>query len=87
MPKKPQPVPRSFEEAEAELAEILQQIEGGQATLEDSLAKYERGMFLLQFCRGVLDRAEKQIEELTRQPDGSLKARPLDEPAAATEDA
>jgi exodeoxyribonuclease VII small subunit len=80
MAKKPQPVPKSFEEAEQELNEILAHIEGGQSTLEDSLAKYERGMFLLQYCRSVLDRAEKQIEELTRQNDGTLSAEPLEQP-------
>jgi exodeoxyribonuclease VII small subunit len=79
MAKKQQPVPKSFEEALAELEQILADIESGQTPLEESLAKYERGNFLIQHCRGVLNTAEKQIELLSKSPDGSLQTTPLPE--------
>jgi exonuclease VII small subunit len=41
--------------------------------------KYERGNFLIQHCRGVLGAAEKQIELLSKGPDGSLQSEPLDD--------
>ena len=65
MAKKTQSPPKSFEDALAELEQILSAIEGGQVGLEESLVKYERGTFLIQHCRGVLNTAEKQIEVLT----------------------
>jgi exodeoxyribonuclease VII small subunit len=71
MARKNQVPPKNFEEALAELQRILAEIEGGKASLEESLEKYERGQFLIQHCRGILGQAEKQIEELTKpQPAG-----------------
>ena len=74
--------PKSFEEAVAELEKILADIESAEAGLEDSLAKYERGTFLIQHCRGVLASAEKQMEQVTRDASGTLTATaPTEEPA------
>jgi exodeoxyribonuclease VII small subunit len=70
MAKKNQTPPKNFEDALGELERILSEIEGGQVGLEESLAKYDRGNFLIQHCRGVLDSAQKQIEELNKSPDG-----------------
>ena len=77
MAKKTQPPPRNFEEALAELEQILADIERGQVGLEDSLLKYERGNFLIQHCRTVLATAEKQIELLSKGPDGDIQTAPL----------
>jgi exodeoxyribonuclease VII small subunit len=66
--------PKNFEDAIEELETILDQIERGEASLEDSITHYERGVSLVKHCQGVLDRAEKRIRELTQQEDGSLKA-------------
>jgi exodeoxyribonuclease VII small subunit len=79
MSKKNQPAPKTFEEALAELEQILSDIEGGQVGLEESLAKYERGMFLIGHCRSVLGAAEKQIELLSKSSDGGIVAEPLHE--------
>lgn len=85
MAKKTQPNPKSFEDALAELEEILAEIEAGQIGLEQSLAKYQRGSFLIQYCRSVLAKAEKQIELLSKSADGSLTSQPLDDDAGQTE--
>ena len=69
--------PKTFEEALQELEQILADIEGGELGLEDSLAKYERGNFLIHHCRGVLNTAERQIELLSKGPDGSLHSEPM----------
>lgn len=82
MAKKQTP-PKNYEEAERELTDIVAEIEEGQIGLEESIAKYERGRFLLQYCRGVLDSAEKQIELLSKTPDGALKSEPLTSPTEA----
>ena len=76
--------PKTFEDALRELEAILAEIEGGELGLEDSLAKYERGTFLIQHCRGVLGAAEKQIELLSKSPDGGLQSEPMNPPVAAS---
>ena len=75
--KKNQTPPKSFEDALSELERILADIEGGQVPLEQSLVMYERGQFLIQHCRGVLSRAEKQIEVLSKTESGELSAEPM----------
>ena len=79
MAKRNHTPPRSFEDALRELEQILGEIENGQVGLEESLVKYERGNFLIQHCRAVLGAAEKQIELLSKGPDGSLQSEPLDD--------
>ena len=77
MARKTQTPPKSFEEALSELEQILSEIEGGEVGLEESLAKYERGNFLIQHCRGVLNTAERQIEVLSKAADGGLSSAPM----------
>lgn len=60
----------SFEESVAKLEEIVAAIESGQIGLEESLAKYEQGMALVKRCRGILDSAEKRIEQLSEGKEG-----------------
>jgi exodeoxyribonuclease VII small subunit len=79
MSKKIQSPPKNFEAALEELEKILAEIEGGGVGLEENLLRYERGTFLIQHCRSVLNGAEKQIELLSKMPDGALRADPMDE--------
>ena len=60
--------------------------DGGGVGLEASLLKYERGNFLIQYCRGVLNTAEKQIEQLSEGPDGSLVVGPGQVPSPEAEE-
>lgn len=78
---KQQTPPKTFETAVEELEKILTLIEGGELGLEETLVKYERGNFLIQHCREVLNAAEKQIEVISKGPDGSLVSKPFDAPA------
>jgi len=82
MGRKNQTPPKSFEEAVEELEQILGHIEGGELGLEETLVKYERGNFLIQHCREVLNSAEKQIELISKGPDGGLVVQPFETPAA-----
>ena len=54
-----------FEEALTELEVIIERIEQGEIELEDSLDAYRRGLELVKQCRSILDKAEKDVEELT----------------------
>ncbi|MEI6648998.1 MAG: exodeoxyribonuclease VII small subunit [Actinomycetes bacterium] len=51
----------SYEAARDELAQLVTQLESGQATLEDSLALWERGEELAKICQEWLDGAKAQL--------------------------
>ena len=57
----------SFEQAIKKLTEIVGKIESGSVSLEQSLNQYEQGMELIKHCRGILQKAEKKIEEISKE--------------------
>ncbi|HEY8029096.1 MAG TPA: exodeoxyribonuclease VII small subunit [Gaiellaceae bacterium] len=59
--------PGTFEEAQAELEQIVTRLEQGQASLDEALALWERGEVLYAFCRAKLDTAQGKVEELARR--------------------
>ena len=52
---------------EAELEQIVERLEQGQASLDEALALWERGEKLYAFCRERLDTAQGKVEELARR--------------------
>lgn len=56
----------SFEDALAQIESIIERIESGEVGLEQSLTEYEKGVGLINHCRGKLDRARQQVEDLTK---------------------
>lgn len=56
--------PESFEAASAELEKIVTNMETGQMSLEASLAAYQRGVELLQYCQNKLQNAQQQVRML-----------------------
>jgi exodeoxyribonuclease VII small subunit len=54
----------SFGAALAELEQIVKALEGGQLELEESLARYERGVSLLRACRTKLSDAQQRVTML-----------------------
>ncbi len=59
----------SFEQAIKALTEIVSRIEQGSIPLADSLEQYEKGMALIDHCRGILTRAEERIEKISKEGD------------------
>ena len=57
----------TFEQAQAELEQIVGRLEQGQASLDDAIALWERGEQLYAFCRRRLDAAQGKVEELARR--------------------
>lgn len=55
----------SYEDARAELVDTVHKLEAGGATLEESLALWERGEQLAQACQRLLDGARKRLDEVT----------------------
>ena len=76
MPKKaPQdasPVAQ-FEHSLDELEQLVEKMEQGEMSLEDSLAAYERGVGLYRRCQSALEQAELRVRLLTdpEQPDSA----------------
>ena len=61
---------KTFEESMARLEEIVRTLEGGNATLDESLKLYEEGIALVRVCSAKLDDAEKKIKLLNVTADG-----------------
>ena len=59
----------TFEEAQKELERIVQQLESGQADLDEAITLWERGEELHRLCSDKLDSAQGKIEELARRVD------------------
>ena len=51
----------SYEQAREELAEIVESLEDGSATLEESLKLWERGEELAKICQDLLEGAKKKV--------------------------
>ncbi len=52
----------SYEEARTELAGVVEKLEAGGATLEQSLALWERGEQLAAICQKWLDAARARLD-------------------------
>ena len=63
----------SFEQSLKKLETIVEQLEKGDLTLEDSLKLFEQGVGLSVACKQELDAAEGKVQQLVKQRDGSLK--------------
>lgn len=75
MPKK-QAAP-DFEQAIAELEQLVEHLERGEDTLESALGHFERGVELTRICQQALSRAEQRVEQLLER-DGETIVAPLD---------
>jgi len=70
----------SFEDAMAELEDIVDRLEAGNVALDDSIALYGRGAALKAHCEARLKAAEARIEKVVRSADGSVSGTaPFDE--------
>jgi exodeoxyribonuclease VII small subunit len=58
-----------YEQAFAELEEIVSALETNQKTLDEAMALFERGQALAQHCAELLERAELRVRQLS-QVDG-----------------
>lgn len=68
----------SFEEQLAELEKVVEQLERGDLSLEDSVGLFERGMQLSEACKGQLASAESRIQVLINPKErGPVRTEPL----------
>ncbi|MFV2056675.1 MAG: exodeoxyribonuclease VII small subunit [Thiohalomonadales bacterium] len=62
----------SFEDAISELENLVESMEQGDISLQESLAAFERGIELTRNCQNTLLAAEQKIQKLTKS--GKLEA-------------
>jgi exodeoxyribonuclease VII small subunit len=70
--------PLKFEEALAEVEQMVEQLESGELSLEDALDRYERGVRRLAECRKMLDRAQAKVEILRKAAGGEAVREPFE---------
>tara|TARA_B100000767_G_scaffold209950_1_gene196945 strand:- start:776 stop:1021 length:246 start_codon:yes stop_codon:yes gene_type:complete len=67
----------NFEDSLAELETLVQQMEQGDLTLEDSLAAFERGISLTRGCQSALAQAEQKVNVLMQDSQGKVVEQPF----------
>ncbi|MDV7340130.1 exodeoxyribonuclease VII small subunit [Terasakiella sp. A23] len=68
----------SFEEALAQLEEIVRQLESGSGKLDDAITAYEKGAHLKRHCEAKLAEAKAKVDKISLAPDGSVTAQPTE---------
>ncbi|MEP4991954.1 MAG: exodeoxyribonuclease VII small subunit, partial [Paracoccaceae bacterium] len=61
----------TFEQAMAELEEVVGKLERGDVALDDSIALYERGAALKKRCETKLKEAEEKVAAITLDAEGN----------------
>lgn len=69
----------TFEEALKRLEAIVRRLEGGELSLEEALAGFEEGVGLVRFCRERLAAAERRLQLLVEQADGTAVCQPWED--------
>lgn len=64
---------KGFEESVKELEGIVQKLESGDTTLDESLSLFEKGIKLSKSCQKMLDTAEKKVSILLANSDGEFE--------------
>lgn len=64
----------TFEEQLTALEGVVERLERGELTLEDSVKLFEEGVRLSAACKKELDAAEGRIELLVEQGNGKMQA-------------
>jgi exodeoxyribonuclease VII small subunit len=66
-----------FEDAYQELVQIVDRLESGDLSLDDSMALFERGRRLIAVCEEQLNTAELRVSQLLSDGDGNTRLESL----------
>jgi exodeoxyribonuclease VII small subunit len=66
----------NFEDALAELEQIVRRLEGGQIKLDEAIMSYERGAQLKRHCERKLNEAQQRVDRIVIGPEGAIGAEP-----------
>ena len=76
-PRDKTPPAADFEHALDELEQLVTRMEGGELSLDESLASFERGIGLFRHCQQSLEQAELRVR-LLLDPDAPDRAEPFE---------
>ena len=66
-----------FEHSLADLQVLVERLENGELSLEESLSSFEQGIRLTRECQAALAQAEQKVQQLLER-DGELEQVPFD---------
>ena len=66
-----------FEQSLSDLQQLVERLEGGELSLEDSLTAFEQGIRLTRDCQSALTQAEQKVQILLER-DGELEEAPFE---------
>lgn len=69
---------KSFEASIEKLEKIVDELESGELSLEDSIKKFEEGIKLSKSCSKKLDETEKKISVLMESRNGEITEQPFE---------
>ena len=70
----------NFEDALAQLENIVRELESGRIKLDDAVNAYEKAVRLKQLCENKLQAAKLKIEKIELKSDGSIETTPFEVP-------
>ncbi len=73
---------KNFESSLQELEDIVEKLEMGNISLDESVKLFEKGMKLSKSCQTMLENAEKKVSVLLADESGELVPQPFEEPSA-----
>ena len=73
------PTDKKFESALEDLEQVVELLESGELSLEDSLAAFEKGVGLVKYCNQKLNEVEKKIELLVKDKEGKLQLKAFED--------
>jgi len=77
---------KSFEKSMETLESIVEDMEGGELSLDAMIERFEEGQGLIKFCSGKLDEVERKIEKLLNK-EGKPQTEPFGDDAPAPQKA
>lgn len=66
----------TFEQSLTRLEEIVERLERGELSLDESIALFQEGIAMSRLCTRKLEAAEQQVQQLIRLEDGKLVLEP-----------
>ena len=66
----------NFEDALAELEQIVRRLEGGQVKLDEAITSYVRGAQLKRHCERKLNEAQQRVDRIVIGPEGAIGVEP-----------
>lgn len=67
----------TFEEAITSLEKIVERMDSGELSLDESLSAFEEAVKLVKYCNTELEKAEQRVRMLTEGTDGTVSDVPF----------